>query len=265
MSGAFDIMRMAVVPSTAAGYDRAGLYFQQWLGAPRRVQDLTIAQVLNYLAGLFDDGWSFAEANKFQFWLAHEEIAATGRRRLAADARLHRLLSGYRKAWAGCCKVTEPLRYEQLKALLALGKLRAPAQHMAVLAYVCLLRYGEAVDVMTGYSRLERVAKGWLLHLARSKCDVLRRGVTVLFRRADVPPALCQYLDRIVEPGQHWDLPSRSAWRRWLTTILPGSHFHGFRHGRVMDLIADGMSKEDIMHSGRWKSLGGFGTYQGHV
>jgi hypothetical protein len=259
-------MRLAKAPATQAGYDRAGDAFYAWLGYCPLVNSLTLTVALDYVVCLFDGGWSYAEANKFRCWLAREEIYAMGRNLLTADRRLLEALAGYRKAWLDRRIITAPVQLPHVLQLLASPALRATAKHMLALAYACLLRYSEAVDVLTGVSSLERVNKGWLLHLTRSKCDVLRRGTRVLFKCKAIPESLHSYLDDIATlPPTAWDLPSRSAWHRWLAPLVPGSRFHSFRHGRVLDLIADGYGKDAIMHLGRWRSLQGFGAYDGHA
>jgi hypothetical protein len=132
------------------------------------------------------------------------------------------------------------------------------------LAYGCLLRYQEVIDVLAGRSFLERGSRGWLMHLTRSKTDPLQRGTRVLFKFRQVPRELHHLLDGLCDRARHWHPPSRPQWRRWLTALRPGTRFHGFRHGRVLDLIAQGVPKHVIMFIGRWRSLGGFGSYDCH-
>lgn len=262
-------MLAAVEPTTQAGYQSAGRSFRAWLRLPEpppfSVQRLSLDNALDYLVSLYDDHKCYASANKFRCWLAQEEEITLGFQRLSRDTRFLRCLKGYRRSTLEWSTITCPFRLQHLNQLLALPSLRATARHMAALAYSCLLRYGEVQQVFSGESWLERCPTGWLLHLRRSKTDPLRRGCQVFFEAARTPAELHSYLDTVCARHSTWELPpSRRAWRKWLTAILPGARFHGFRHGRVVDLTSSGVPKETIMHLGRWSSIEGFACYSAH-
>jgi hypothetical protein len=258
-------MRCAKAPSTQAGYQSAGAAFFAWLGASPSVDQLTLAVITDYLVYLFDRRLCYASANKFRCWLAQEEQMLLGSGRLSSDRRFILALQGYENATLDRSSVTAPIRQEVLLNILASERLKETAKHMAALAYVCFLRYAEAVDVFNGISHLSHAFGGFLLHLTHSKCDPHHRGILVRFSLSEVPSCLRPYLDAICgQPATRWDVPSRSFWSRVLSLFVGGGRFHGFRHGRVVDLIYAGMPKEHIMSLGRWASLTGFRHYDAH-
>ena len=259
-------MHLAIAPSTQAGYQSAGVGFWHWIqreAAP--VSVISLSEAVDYVVYLFDLQYCYASANKFRCWLAQEEKILLGSGRLSSDTRFLMALRGYERATLEWSTVTAPIREPAVCKLLSSDRLHSTARHMVALAYSCFLRYAEVLDVMAGYSHLKRAADGFLLHLVRSKCDPRRRGIMVHFSYREVPEFCRGYLDDIsVEWAAPWEVPSRSFWARILPLFVPDGRFHGFRHGRVVDLIYAGMPKEHIMHLGRWASLTGFRHYDAH-
>ena len=221
--------------------------------------------MLEYIEYLYNEDKSYGSVNQFRSWLAHIESRNKGCQLISNDKRIILLLKGFQNTRIKEGKVirTKPIRLIAVLKIINSPLLLKDAKHMVAIAYSFLLRHSEVVDILTHRSSITHEKKGWILHLYCSKTDQLQKGLSVFFPEELIPQELLGFVANVADDSVLWSIPSHQFLNNAIKSIMedPTYRFHGFRHGRTMDLLADGTPEVAIKQYGRWKSDVGFKNY----
>lgn len=194
---------------------------------------------------------SYHVPNFARSWLAYFDKVHFNKQVITGSFRVKMALEGYKRMSARQ-SVRRPL---SLRLLRRLVRPDVPLSHRAcfLLSYVFLLRVSETVAMVKGAGSLAKVRRGYTIFLQSSKADPESRGVSVFFKRGDVPPELLPLLDNVVPQVTTLPCPSPADLNGTIHAKLGSTYsFHCLRHGRATDMFASGTPLSRLMVMGRW-------------
>lgn len=263
-----DMILASVRPRTYASYKSAAKHLlRYWADA---AQPLTVSLYLQFLADAYDAHVGFATVQHAHAWLVLQELIHYHANPITASRVVKKAITGYKFKTREWPKKTVPLTWKRIQPLLAVKDLSTEGNvsflYHVLLAYVGLLRWSEAESILqTGDSSVSETQKGFLFYFAKSKNDRMDKGVQVFIPSSSLPKRLCKIVPVIcakLKEGVRFPL-SHTVANNMLRVQLgdPNVRFHGNQHGRVKDLLADGVPKTKIKEWGRWFTKAAFSFY----
>lgn len=244
------LIKAHLEPKTHQNYEYGKRKLMRWLHASGRV--LTEKAFLDFVADCQTARLSYHVPNFARSWLALYEKVKFNRQIITASFRVKMALEGYRRLDARRERVRSPISSRLLRRLIQ-PTVPKPTRMLFLLSYIFLLRVSEALSVAQGQGTVKKTTKGYVLFLPKSKADPEGRGVSVFFRKSEVPADLVSLLDKLIKKLPLQVCPSPPDLNACVHSVLGASYtFHSLRHGRATDLFKEGMTLPRLMSLGRW-------------